>query len=32
MGQTYGIPTISDLLMKTREFSTPENASKRSVL
>lgn len=27
--QTYGIPTISDLLVATRMFSTPENASKR---
>lgn len=27
--QTYGIPTISDLLVATRVFSTPENASKR---
>lgn len=28
-GQTYGIPTISTLLVATRELSTPENASKR---
>ncbi|TVY81896.1 Mycophenolic acid synthesis protein B [Lachnellula suecica] len=27
--KTYGIPTISGLLMATREFSTTENASKR---
>lgn len=27
--QTYGIPTISKLLVATRELSTPENASKR---
>ncbi|CAL3963617.1 unnamed protein product [Diplocarpon coronariae] len=27
--KTYGIPTISGLLVATREFSTPENASKR---
>jgi hypothetical protein len=27
--QTYGIPTISDLLVATKEFSTPANASKR---
>ncbi|RDW63500.1 hypothetical protein BP6252_11045 [Coleophoma cylindrospora] len=27
--KTYGIPTISSLLAATKEFSTPENASKR---
>ncbi|RFU30027.1 hypothetical protein B7463_g6329, partial [Scytalidium lignicola] len=27
--KTYGIPTISHLLVATREFSTPENATKR---
>ena len=27
--QTYGIPTISQLLVATKEFSTPANASKR---
>ncbi|KAG4428732.1 hypothetical protein IFR05_015782 [Cadophora sp. M221] len=27
--KTYGIPTISGLLYSTKEFSTPENASKR---
>lgn len=27
--QTYGIPTISSLLVATRMFSNPENASKR---
>ncbi|KAK9428982.1 hypothetical protein V1505DRAFT_375469 [Lipomyces doorenjongii] len=27
--KTYGIPTISELLVATREFSTPEHASKR---
>lgn len=27
--KTYGIPTISGLLAATKEFSTPENASKR---
>lgn len=27
--KTYGIPTISQLLVATKEFSTPENASKR---
>ncbi|PBP24545.1 hypothetical protein BUE80_DR004567 [Diplocarpon rosae] len=27
--KTYGIPTISGLLVATKEFSTPENASKR---
>ncbi|KAK9327259.1 hypothetical protein V1520DRAFT_299690 [Lipomyces starkeyi] len=27
--KTYGIPTISELLVATKEFSTPENASKR---
>lgn len=27
--KTYGIPTISKLLVATREFSTPEKASKR---
>lgn len=27
--QTYGIPTISSLLVATQEFSTSENASKR---
>lgn len=27
--QTYGIPTISQLLVATKEFSTPVNASKR---
>ncbi|KAL3420706.1 hypothetical protein PVAG01_07151 [Phlyctema vagabunda] len=27
--KTYGIPTISGLLTATKEFSTPENASKR---
>ncbi|CZT05072.1 uncharacterized protein RAG0_11314 [Rhynchosporium agropyri] len=27
--KTYGIPTISSLLYSTKEFSTPENASKR---
>ncbi|OBT64848.1 hypothetical protein VE03_06445 [Pseudogymnoascus sp. 23342-1-I1] len=27
--KTYGIPTISDLLVATRMFSTPETASKR---
>jgi hypothetical protein len=29
LSQTYGIPTISDLLVATRMFSNPENASKR---
>ncbi|KAK4444002.1 hypothetical protein QBC34DRAFT_415993 [Podospora aff. communis PSN243] len=28
--KTYGIPTISDLLMKTGQLSKPENASKRT--
>ncbi|KIM94580.1 hypothetical protein OIDMADRAFT_45571 [Oidiodendron maius Zn] len=28
--KTYGIPTISGLLAATKQFSTPENASKRS--
>ena len=27
--KTYGIPTISKLLVATREFSTPEKTSKR---
>lgn len=27
--KTYGIPTISGLLVATKEFSSPENASKR---
>ncbi|KAK0104738.1 hypothetical protein ONS95_005008 [Cadophora gregata] len=27
--KTYGIPTISELLCATKEFSTPENAGKR---
>ena len=27
--KTYGIPTISHLLVATKQFSTPENASKR---
>ena len=28
-GKTYGIPTISQLLAATKEFSTPANTSKR---
>lgn len=27
--KTYGIPTISSLLVATKEFSTAQNASKR---
>ena len=27
--KTYGIPTISELLVATKQFSTPDNASKR---
>jgi hypothetical protein len=30
-GQTYGIPTISGLLVATKQFSSPEFASKRYV-